>query len=70
MKHELTLEGMSCGHCVMAVREALESRNDLSVESVEIGKAIIQTPNFAGIEAGLRALLAEEGYPIIAVKAA
>lgn len=35
----LTIEGMSCSHCVSAVRAALESVPGASVLSVEIGRA-------------------------------
>jgi copper chaperone len=69
MKQELTLSGMSCGHCVKAVQEALESREDLEVESVNIGSAVITTPDYPSIEASLKDLLEEEGYPIQSVRA-
>lgn len=35
----ITVDGMSCGHCVRAVRSALESLPGVHVESVEIGEA-------------------------------
>ena len=37
--HELTIQGMSCGHCVMHVKQALDDVNGLEVEEVQIGKA-------------------------------
>ena len=40
-KVNLTIEGMSCGHCVAAVRSALESVSGTTVESVEIGTATV-----------------------------
>ena len=39
---ELTIQGMSCGHCVMHVRKALDTLNGLKIESVEIGKALVE----------------------------
>jgi copper chaperone len=39
---ELTIKGMSCGHCVMAVKRELEKIPDVSVEEVTIGKARVQ----------------------------
>jgi copper chaperone len=37
--HELTIQGMSCGHCVMHVKQALDTVDGLEVEDVQIGKA-------------------------------
>ncbi len=37
--HELTIHGMTCSHCVMHVKEALETVDGLEVENVQIGKA-------------------------------
>ena len=38
-KLELEIEGMSCGHCVAAVSEALGELDGVSVENVRIGSA-------------------------------
>ena len=35
----LQINGMSCGHCVNAVRQALEAVPGVSVENVAIGSA-------------------------------
>ncbi len=37
----LTIEGMSCGHCVNAVSGALRQLAGVSVEKVAIGSAIV-----------------------------
>lgn len=39
---ELKIEGMTCGHCVMAVKKELSKLPQLSVEDVQIGKARVQ----------------------------
>ena len=36
---ELEIEGMSCGHCVAAVSEALKELPGVNVENVRIGAA-------------------------------
>lgn len=36
---ELEIEGMSCGHCVGAVRKALLSVEGVTPESVSVGRA-------------------------------
>ena len=40
---KLTLEvsGMSCGHCVRAVREALDAVPGVNVEQVQVGSATV-----------------------------
>jgi copper chaperone CopZ len=40
-KIELTIDGMSCGHCVASVKKALEELPDVQVESVRIGGAAV-----------------------------
>jgi len=39
---ELTIQGMTCGHCVMHVRKALSKLQGLKVENVEVGKALVE----------------------------
>ena len=52
----LTLEGMSCGHCVGRVKKTLERLGDVRIEDVQVGTARItlaggpealDTPRFA-----------------------
>lgn len=38
----LTIDGMSCGHCVMAVQKALRALDGVDVQQVEIGSASLQ----------------------------
>jgi copper chaperone len=39
---DLTIQGMSCGHCVMHVKKELSKISGLTIENVEIGKARVQ----------------------------
>jgi copper chaperone len=39
---KLQIEGMGCGHCVAAVRTALEAIPDVEVERVELGSAAVR----------------------------
>jgi copper chaperone len=39
---DLAIEGMSCGHCVTAVKKELSKLKGVTIESVEVGKARIQ----------------------------
>lgn len=42
MKHELQIEGMSCGHCVRAVEQALCAVPGVTRAEVEIGRARVE----------------------------
>lgn len=38
----LTIDGMSCGHCVMHVQKALRALDGVDVQDVQIGRASLQ----------------------------
>ena len=38
----LTINGMSCGHCVASVRKALEDVEGVRVERVAVGSATVE----------------------------
>lgn len=42
--HELTLQidGMSCGHCVRSVKQALEATPGVAVKHVDVGTATVE----------------------------
>lgn len=65
MEHAtLTIEGMSCEHCVRAVKGALEAVPGVAVETVEIGTATIgYEPARASLD-DVAAAVAEEGYRV------
>lgn len=58
----LSIDGMSCGHCVKAVRSALEALNGAKVESVEIGSATVQHDATRLPAERLAAAVTDEGY--------
>jgi len=64
MKVELQLQGMSCNHCKNAVIEVLDESAGVTASEVELGRAVIETPDFASIRTDLERALAEEGYPV------
>jgi copper chaperone len=64
MKHQLTITGMSCQHCVHAVKEALESVDDLIIEGVEIGTARVQGTQDAVERA--KVAIEDDGYTVVA----
>jgi copper chaperone CopZ len=58
----LTIEGMTCDHCVRAVRNRLAETPGVEVERVEVGSAVIRLdPSATNIEA-VEDAIADEGY--------
>jgi copper chaperone len=62
---ELIIEGMSCGHCVMHVKNELGKVNGLTVESVEIGKARVQIDEKAITVDRLAKAIEDAGYKLV-----
>lgn len=61
---KLEISGMTCGHCVSAVRNALTSIDGVDVKDVEIGSAEFSyDPGKASMEQ-IKAAIEEEGYPV------
>ena len=40
--YEMKIEGMSCGHCVMAVRKELSKIDNIKIDDVQIGSAKVE----------------------------
>lgn len=58
---QLEIAGMSCGHCVMAVKNALAGVEGVKVENVSIGKASVSVPDSVTIGTLIDAV-ADAGY--------
>ncbi len=61
------IDGMSCGHCVQAVTKALSAVPGIRVKSVEVGSAVIETPD--GGTTGKAVAAARRGRDIRTAKA-
>lgn len=62
----LTIEGMSCGHCVKAVRNALEELEGVEVQAVEIGSAQVSYDTDATDAAQVVEAIEDAGYTVLA----
>jgi len=59
---ELTIEGMSCEHCVRAVKNRLATTPGVTVEEVAIGTAKLRyDPSKTNVEE-IEEAIADEGY--------
>ena len=58
----LTIEGMTCEHCVRAVRGRLEKTAGVTVGDVQVGSAVLQyDPSATNID-DIEEAIADEGY--------
>ena len=65
---ELTIDGMSCNHCVMHVRKALTGVEGVTVQDVEIGRARLTVAESRVAETKLSEAVAQAGYQVVGVK--
>lgn len=62
----LTIEGMTCQHCVRAVDQRLRKTQGVQVDQVEIGSADLHyDPNATNVDE-LSEIIADEGYTAFA----
>ncbi len=62
----IRIEGMTCNHCVMAVRRQLAGIEGLEVEDVEIGSAVVRCDEHAVGSDRIDAAIAEAGFRVTA----
>lgn len=66
MHHEeLIIEGMTCHHCVMAVRKELSKLPHVLVEDVQIGKARVQYDENKIRREDLARAIEDAGYKMV-----
>ena len=59
---EIKIEGMSCGHCEMAVRKELSRLDNVKVKNVKIGQALVEYDETKIDIQKLYAAIEEAGY--------
>lgn len=62
---DLRIEGMSCHHCVMAVRKELEKLPGVKVNDVKIGSASVDFDEAKTQKESLNAAIKEAGYEVV-----
>ena len=66
----MNIEGMTCGHCVIAVRKALEGLDGVQVERVAVGGATVAfDPTHTSNDAIAQAI-EDEGYTVASTEPA
>jgi copper chaperone CopZ len=61
-----TLDGMSCGHCVAAVRKAATTVAGVTVEEVQLGRLVASLDPAVTSPSTLAQAVADEGYAVLA----
>lgn len=64
---ELKIEGMTCGHCVMSVKKELGKVAGLTVQNVEIGRALVQYDEATVTADQLAKIIEEAGYKLVSM---
>jgi copper chaperone CopZ len=58
----LHITGMSCGHCLHAVNEALVAHPGVHLESLRMGRAEVQYDDGVTTPAAIEAAISDAGY--------
>ena len=66
MEKQFKIEGMSCGHCVMAVEKEL-NKLEIDKKKVEIGSAMVSFDTEKVSENNIKDAIEEAGYKIIEI---
>ena len=61
----LSIDGMSCGHCVMSVKKELSNVPDVSVQDVQIGSARVQVDEATVTDEQLTKAIEDAGYRLV-----
>lgn len=61
-KLTLHISGMSCGHCLNAVSQALSSMPGVQVESVQMGRAVVSYDEGAVKPGAIERAIGDAGY--------
>jgi copper chaperone len=60
----LSIEGMTCGHCVRGVEQALRSLPGVRLEQLAIGSAVVSYDPAAVKPEQISEAISEEGYEV------
>ncbi len=61
-EREIRIEGMSCQHCVMTVKESLQKVPGISLKVVRVGAVVFSADDPEAALVRVRAAITEAGY--------
>ena len=65
---KIDIDGMTCSHCVHAVKKALEGVNGVRVDDVQVGAATVTFDAGVANENAIAEAIADEGYSVVDTK--
>ena len=65
IQKEFNVEGMSCGHCVMAVKKELVKLNKVKIDDVQIGRVKVTYDQNEVDEVIIVKAIEDAGYQVI-----
>ena len=63
---QLTIAGMTCGHCVMSVKKELAMLANVRIDDVQIGKALVRYDDAVVTRQDISGAIERAGYELIA----
>lgn len=67
-KMTMQISGMSCGHCVRGVTQALTALDGVRVEDVKVGSAVVNYDPAAVSPETIAKAIEEEGYAVVGTR--
>ncbi|HAK89468.1 MAG TPA: hypothetical protein DHV16_00740 [Nitrospiraceae bacterium] len=61
----IEIEGMSCGHCVMRVKKAIDALSGVSQSDVQVGSAAVKFDESKLKKEDITAAIEKAGYKVI-----
>jgi copper chaperone len=65
-KLTLHITGMTCGHCLHAVNQALTSKPGVELESLRMGRAVVSYDEQTTDPTKIESMIADAGYTAVA----
>ena len=66
----MKIEGMTCGHCVASINNALKSLDGVQVEQVKVGSAAVAFDPARTSSDTIAQAIADEGYAVVSTESA
>lgn len=66
MRKTIEIGGMTCGHCVMAVKNALAEVEGVTAEEVRVGRATVSFDESAVTAESIAEKIRDAGYTVLA----
>ena len=64
----MKIEGMTCGHCVASIDNALKSLDGVEVEQVRVGSAAVAFDPARTASDTIAQAIADEGYAVVSTE--